>query len=197
MKPLSSHLGKPVESAIEREPKNISPYIFGASLFEGAKDVVQAEIWYRMALDVDPQSESALRALARMLTDAGRKSEALAIYKRLIDIRPEDATYHTLLGNVYLESGLIGKALATYEKADELAKHTEGWIIANIGNLMTNRGLYPKAVNFLKEAVSLEPESAYAHERLAAALRAAEEEDEKEKELLATLKPKPLTEGGS
>ena len=197
-----------LKTAIEREPKSTSPYILGASLFEGAKDVVQADIWYRMALDVDPQSESALLPPqdgsdlyhAAVSSPAGVYAVAKALSAdtaHAFGLVPGAGPWAQEQQGRPWETPVIGKALATYEKADELAKHQEGWIIANIGNLMTNRGLYPKAVNFLKEAVSLEPESAYAHERLAAALRAAEEEDEKEKELLATLKPKPLTEGGS
>lgn len=179
-----------LNSASERAPERASPYLVGGSLFKEDKDFAQAESWYRKALTLDPQSVTGLASLARITADAGRKAETLDFYKRLIAIRPDDPEYRTLLGNVYLELGLHGKALASYEKADELAKHEQAWIIANIGNILNNQGFHPKAVHYLRQAATMEPTSAYAHERLAGALRAAEEEDQTESELLEALKPK-------
>jgi tetratricopeptide (TPR) repeat protein len=181
-----------LKAASARAPVNPSPYIVGGSLFEEDKDFAPAEEWYRKALNLDPQNVNALASVGRITAAAGRKAEALQIYMRLVAIRPDDATYHTLLGNACLELNLPSKALAAYEKADELAKHEQGWIMANIGNLLTNHGFHAKAVHYLKQAVVIEPESVYAHERLARALGAAEEEDQKENELLEALKPKPV-----
>ncbi|MNN46408.1 hypothetical protein D3C81_1607890 [compost metagenome] len=45
------------------------------------------------------------------------------------------------------------------------------WISANIGNLLTNKGLPTEACVYLERAVKYEPNSEYSHDRFAMALR--------------------------
>ena len=133
---------------------------------------------------MDPRNETALSGLAEIATSSKRNGEAMSLYRRAITVNPNEAKYHALLGNVYLEVGLNSKALVSYERADELANHKEGWIRANIGNLLHNRGLSHTATQHLQRAIELSPGSTYAHDRLARAMKAADEEDGKERELL-------------
>ena len=95
----------------------------------------------------------------------------------LTQLAPSDQQYWTLLGNQYLQLEFNDFALKAYKKGNELAAEKEGWIISNIGNIMKNQGFYSEAVSFLKSSLILNPDSQYAHERLAQALEAAEKQE--------------------
>jgi predicted Zn-dependent protease len=103
----------------------------------------------------------------------------LFIYHQLTNLFPENPIYLTLLGNAYLSKELDGLALEAYERANGIAGEKQGWIVANIGNMLTNKGCNPLAISYLKKALVLDPESSYAHERLSQAIKNQEGEREK------------------
>ena len=74
------------------------------------------------------------------------------------------------------------------KRANELAGGKEGWIHGNIGNIYKNQGFYSEAIAEFKEALALEPDSQYAHERLAEAQKLESEENENLGELLRRAK---------
>lgn len=153
-------------------------------ILEGEGLQAEAIDAYEAALAVDPKFESALLRVAQLKAGALESAAALILYKRLLSIDPKSATYHTLLGNLYLELNLHGKALNAYETANEIAEGKEGWILANIGNILNNRGFGIKAVSYLERAVAIDPKSSYAVERLATAMKSIEVENQAEAALL-------------
>jgi tetratricopeptide (TPR) repeat protein len=171
-----------LEESINDSPSEISYY---TELIEIVvkQDPNSAETWYRKGLSVSPRNETLLSEYAKFLSENNRKEEALYRYRTLTDIAPKNTTYLTLLGNVYLDLELNNKALDAYEKANSLGNESEGWIIANIGNLYKNRGFYSKAITFLNKALSIRSDDEYAHERLAAAIKGQAEENNKADEL--------------
>lgn len=144
---------------------------------EGSDD--KAREVYEKGLNVLPQNKEILERYAHFLTESGENEAALVAYRDLTRRHSDSTQYLTLLGNVYLSLGLHGLALEAYQTANEVADEKEGWILGNIGNLYKNQGFYPQAIAYLKRAAGMDPNSAYAHERLAQAIQmdATERED--------------------
>ena len=112
------------------------------------------------------------------------KKLALVPYGRLLTLKPQDPGYLTLRANIYLDLGLHDLALRDYKRAYEFTEGREGWIAANCGNLLTNVGLFREGIGYLEEALKVEPDSQYSHERLAAAMKHRDDQEKKLTEIL-------------
>ncbi len=139
-----------------------------------------------------PDDTSLLDKYGSIVSTMEDYKEAMLVYLRLTKKKPENAKFWTLLGNQYLMLSFNDLALEAYKKGNELAKENEGWIISNIGNLMKNQGFYTEGASYLKKGIAIEPDSQYAYERLAQALKSANDEVEKrdalEKDVLKLVK---------
>jgi tetratricopeptide (TPR) repeat protein len=111
------------------------------------------------------------------------KKLALVPYNKLLDHDPDNVEHLTRRANLYLQLGLNDSAMSSYKRASEIAKHKEAWILANIGNLYVNRGLFSDGAEFLKKALDLDAQDDYAHRRLSTALE-QQKEEKKQLEIL-------------
>jgi tetratricopeptide (TPR) repeat protein len=94
---------------------------------------------------------------------------------------PKSIEYWGYLANSCLQLELYDTALYAYRRGEQLMKvddHSQ-WIVANIGNLLTNKGLPTEACEYLERAAKYEARSEYAHDRLAGALKKRAEEEKK------------------
>lgn len=123
-----------------------------------------------------PQDEDLYIKYLEITPKDGSTKERMFAYLRLCKIKPDNHRYWGLLGNEYLELGFDDMAIEAYYKANTLAKEKEAWILANIGNIMKNQGFYTRGAEFLQQAVSIDPNSQYTHERLGVALKKAKEQ---------------------
>jgi len=130
-----------------------------------------------------PDNETILAKFAGQLEKFTDKKLALIPYSRLIELKSKDPEYRTLRANIFLELDLNDLAMRDYKKANELAGSQQGWILANIGNLLKNRGFYRDGIEYLTRAIEQESESEYAHERLAAAIKLRDDEEKKLQEI--------------
>lgn len=121
-------------------------------------------------LDQIPQSETLLSQYASLLSDEGDNIGAIAVYNRLIIRHENNPGYHTLLGNAYLNLQMFNLALESYHKGNTLADGKQAWIVGNIGNIFSARGFFSEAIAKFNEALKLDPDSQYSHERLALAM---------------------------
>lgn len=137
----------------------------------------------RLGVKHCPDDTSLLEKYGSIVSEMEDYKEAMFVYLRLTIKKPEEAKFWVLLGNQYLMLSFNDLSLEAYKKGNELAKESEGWIISNIGNLMKNRGFYTEGASYLKQGISIEPNSQYAHERLSQALKEANDEVEKGSEL--------------
>lgn len=141
------------------------------------------ELCFERGLKAFPENKNMLTSYAETLMDNGKSKEALHKYLILTDIDPGNPQHQGYLGNVYLDLDLTDKALEAYEQANKISDGSLAWIIANIGNLYLHQGLYTKAIEYLKEALILDPDSEYAHLRLSATIKSKTEKDNEEKTL--------------
>jgi tetratricopeptide (TPR) repeat protein len=173
-----------LEHAISQNSKNSALPIALAKLYVKQGKEENSLAIYSKAIGSLPTNKELLRGFAALLADQNKPEAAMHIYQRLLFIENKDPTILTLAGNVSMSLELYDRALRQYEKADRLAEQKEGWILGNIGNLYNARGFYTKASECLKQALQLEPDSDYAHERLAQALKAAKNQEERFEALL-------------
>ncbi|QGW79886.1 DNA-binding protein [Pseudomonas alkylphenolica] len=110
---------------------------------------------------------------ARLAHELGQDSIAVYLFDRLTYDDSGSVEYWGYLGNSCLSLDLYDMALYAYRRAEKLIKVDSGsqWISANIGNLLTNKGLPTEACEYLERAVKYEQNSEYSHDRFATALR--------------------------
>ncbi len=77
---------------------------------------------YKKALNLDPNYEDALNALAMAYANLDRLDEAIEVGKKLIQVSPEDELAHTSLSIFYQRKGMIAEAEEVGAKA-----RTLGW----------------------------------------------------------------------
>ncbi|MFC1846666.1 TIR domain-containing protein [Chloroflexota bacterium] len=139
-------------------------------------------------LSILPDNLTLLSKYGILLYNHISKKLALIPYNKLVELFPEEYQFFCLRANIYLELELNDLAMNDYKKANELAKHEQGWVIANIGNLQSNRGFYREAIASLQQALSIKPENQYALERLAKAIKLRDEEENKLTEIVKEAK---------
>lgn len=174
------------ERAAAEDPPSLTVYKTLAAYREENEDIEAARDAYLTALEHYSGVPHLLVRYGRFLTDHGMKKEAILRFQRVQELDNSNSVAPTLLGNLLLDEELVGKALESYQTANEAADGEEAWIHANIGNLYLNRGLFGPAIEKLERALELDPESEYAHDRLAKARKLKEQENEGFEELLAS-----------
>jgi tetratricopeptide (TPR) repeat protein len=168
-----------IKSAIVDFP-NISGLFSELALVYTEKgDENLAESILEEGLRQHPSDKELLEKYARLLADRPHKKMALLPFAKLISLVPNSPDFLASRGNLLLSLGFNNLAMKDYLEANENAEEKQGWILANIGNLFNNRGLHCEGIKYLEKAIELEPESEYAHKRLAAAIKMRGEEREK------------------
>ncbi len=77
---------------------------------------------YKEALNLDPNYEDTLHALAMAYANLDRLDEAIEVGKKLIQVSPDDELAHTSLSIFYQRKGMIAEAEEVGAKA-----RTLGW----------------------------------------------------------------------
>lgn len=163
---------------VTADPTLAANYLNLSKISEKRGQVYVASAWLERGIDATLGAMTLLEAYGRFLNAHGTPAQAIDCYRAIVARQPNNFTNLTLLGNAYLSAGFNSLALDIYMRADELAHGEAGWILSNIGNILNNRGFYAEACKYLKRAVEREPDSQYAHERLAQAQKAEATERE-------------------
>ncbi len=123
--------------------------------------------------------EKLVFALARELQDKNKNKEALYLLDFLVFSHAKNDMYWGFLSNTCVDLNLYEKGMYACRKAEEISQSKSPWIIHNIGNMLNTKGFHSEAINWLKKGLEMDPESEYAHDRLAKALKSKEEQNEK------------------
>lgn len=169
-------------------PRFYLPFTRAAKLLTEENRNDEAKEIYEAGLKVLPTDENLLYGYGVFLFDTNSDDAALTVFKKLVELNPKSSAYLAYLGNIYLNLELNGLALEAYQKANELAEEKEEWIIANIGNILKNRGFFPLAIEYLRKAIGIDPKSAFAHDRMSMAIKYDEEERKKEATIIRKYK---------
>lgn len=109
---------------------------------------------------------------------------ALYLWEKLNEINIENPEYIVHLGNTFLSLEMNNYAMFSYKKASELENEKASWILANIGNLYNNIGLYYSARKYLQKSLDINENYEYALSRLADIAKKEISEKEKKKNYL-------------
>lgn len=147
-----------------------------------------AKNWFYKAFRILPTDDSVLREIAEAFSEMSDAKSSLFFRRQLANLHANEAAHWGYMGNAFLALDLENRAMEAYEKANQLASGEETWLMANIGNLYNNVGLYNKAIEFLQKAIEKDSKNQYSHERLAFALTNKEKEDTKVNQILEEIK---------
>jgi tetratricopeptide (TPR) repeat protein len=175
-----------LESLVAANPD----YVEGLRLLAGTKqalgDFPQAESLLRRALEIDPAWAPTLTTLAELLLVAGRSAESVPLLRRAIQGSPPYSRAALLLVRHYLDTGQAAAALeiaAPWCNSGKLDEVLSGLHVAAYAAL----GRQGEAVAFYRRLAALAPDSPAAAHTLAIALNAANQPEEGERVVRATL----------
>ena len=99
-----------LESAVNLAPHFVAAINRIGTVFHMQKDFSKSELYFREALQVDPNSYAPLVNLGGSLLAMGKFEEALAINQHAVTVRPRDALANAQLGVSYLSLNNDAKA---------------------------------------------------------------------------------------
>ena len=127
-----------VDDLGKRDPNASVPWVMRGSILNVQGKTAEAEAAFKKALDLEPESQQALLALAQLYATAGKREEALAELKRAIDKEPTNVGALTLTGMLQSEAGRHEEARRAYEKA-LAAQPNSVLVLNNLANTLAER----------------------------------------------------------
>ncbi len=152
-----------------------------SSILENQEKPFEAIKFIHNAYSENPRNKKIKYKYARLAQETGKHEIAIYLLNSLAEEDPDSIENWGYLGNTCLALDLYDSALMAYRKAEALSGDDQSdlWITSNIGNLFNNKELPTEAEKYLKISAKNDPDSQYAHNRLASALKKKEEEQKK------------------
>lgn len=163
-------------------------YCLIARIHKARNQESEARAAYIKSFRNNPADLETIREIAQYFNILKDYQTELFFRKQAVSQDIKSSSDWTLLGNCYLNLGLNNLALDAYDEANKLGQEKQAWIIANIGNLFNNLGLFSKAIGELSKSLEIDSSSQYAHERLSQAMENKNKEDIKAKEIFEASK---------
>ncbi|MCO4798700.1 MAG: winged helix-turn-helix domain-containing protein [Colwelliaceae bacterium] len=112
---------------------------------QGNEQKKLANKYYHKALQINPNSRTALTYLANSYAENGNNERAIDLIRKLIDLNPQDAQARYSLGHIYRYVGMVNESIIEIEKAINLDPH-DYWS-HNLGVSYLSLGMYKEALN--------------------------------------------------
>lgn len=154
-----------LEASLEIDPLNIVSLSKIASKKADAGRWDEAERMYLRILEIEP-SPRILSRYAQFLYNRNRIEEAITQYNRSIELSPGYLSANRGLTNIYVNVGQFEQAMAQVHKYVE-ATGDSARMAYYLGELHFSDSRYPRAEDYLKEAVISEPDFGSAWHALA------------------------------
>ncbi|MBS3908953.1 MAG: tetratricopeptide repeat protein [Actinobacteria bacterium] len=126
------------------------------------------------ALELRPLDPDALYRAGCLAFDAERPEDAIAYLEKAIAAKPNTVQYHYRLADVYTETKNFRRAQAEWKNVLDLLPRGEphaAEIHKKIGDIYMGIGVTRKAAVSYRKALAVNPDDAYAKERLSKAVR--------------------------
>lgn len=172
-------------------------YCLIARIHKARNQESEARAAYIKSFRNDPADLETIREIAQYFYQLNDYQTEFFFRKQAVRQDSKSSSDWSLLGNCYLNLVLNNLAMNAYDEANKLGQEKQAWIIANIGNLLNNLGLYSKAIGELSKSLEIDPSSQYAHQRLSQAIENKNKEDIKAKEILEASKKMIEVQGGT
>jgi tetratricopeptide (TPR) repeat protein len=155
------------------------------------KSIEQLEI----AIQRNPRDERSRLMLARVLTSAGRDSDAERALQDTLAVLPDSALAHWWLGSGYERLARFAAARQEFELVSVDAIAGRGRLDASIGRLAGNARDFPGAIEAFARSVIANPGDPTVHKQLAAVFLQQDRAEDAFVELVAALLIDPLDAG--
>ena len=172
---MYSDLGARAVSGLARaSPSSARLHQVTAELLESEGDFPRAVEQYRKALEMDPTLPGIHRALGVAIMSAAQSEASLLEAEKHfgleLAINPGDAHSEYQLGEIDWARHQIEQARKRFTRAIELLPNFTDALIA-LGKVLISQAQPDKALNYLQQAVRIDPENEVAYYRLAEAYR--------------------------
>jgi len=106
------------ENMLKVDSKAAEAHLFLARMSQSKQDLAGAQLHYREALKIDPQSAVAANNLAWLLADSGQQlDEALKLAQIAKDKLPNNPAVTDVMGWVYYKKGAFGTAVDLFKES--------------------------------------------------------------------------------
>ena len=119
-------------------------------------NAAEAELAYRRALAIVPESPDALIGLAAALADAGKAVEAERTFERAIAAQPRYAASHVEYGSFLFRQGRARDAIAPWQRATVLEPDSPS-AFNNLGVAYLYAGNFEQAAEAFSRSLAIEP----------------------------------------
>ncbi|MBM3252402.1 MAG: tetratricopeptide repeat protein, partial [Candidatus Omnitrophica bacterium] len=141
---------------------------YGILTFSRNTDWKDPFVFYEKIIRLSPESFQAHNNLGLEYEYRNMLKQAEFEYKRALELRPDLIEARSNLANVYFKSGKMEEALKEYNLVKETALAIKmGEIENNIGCIYEVLGLWDKALESYKRALSLDPKLNFTHFNIA------------------------------
>lgn len=157
-----------IDRALTQNPESARVYAYHAEilideyLFAGEDTVEQARAEAERAVQTDPQSLDAHRAMAIFWESTGNYEQALESYEAALRINNNLSILHLKVGDMHLALGNTDGAIDRYVRASSLAP-TEVTPLRRIVLAYSRVGQYARASQYAADAVRLRPSDPVLH----------------------------------
>ena len=171
------------QQAVAQRPDALAPRLVLGRLRSQRREPDLAIEVYEELLRVQPDSEDAHKALARLYEEAGDHARALAQYGLLIEARPQTRrSYLKEIARIHLARFDQEQAFACYDEILRGAPDNPA-AFAEVADAYEKLGLHDRRLECLQQAVRLRPEDARMRLELADAWRTMGEFDRAREEI--------------
>jgi tetratricopeptide (TPR) repeat protein len=160
-----------------------------------AADDAQSIEQLGIAIQKNPRDERSRLALSRVLSSAGRTSDAERVLLETLRVLPESALARVWLGSGYEEAHRFAEARQAFEDAAVSVTTGRDALLDSIARLASASGDLPAAIDAWTQSVTASPNDRDVHKRLARALLQQDRGDEAFRELVAALLIDPTDAG--
>jgi tetratricopeptide (TPR) repeat protein len=149
--------------AAQRDAPNSAEveYLFGVYSSQ-LNNQVQAQVYWRKALEFDPKHLSALLAVSQGLLQEHKAAEAIPYLNRALDAEPSSWRVHMLLAQAYLYQGLHEEAIKQAERSMELGHERAASVQPLLAHALVESGDKERAIHILQDYVPAHPADANA-----------------------------------
>jgi tetratricopeptide (TPR) repeat protein len=104
-----------IKQDIKENGENDDDLVFMAQMLQVKKENIEAEILFKKAQKLNPNSYDAIIGLADLSTERSNHDLALDLYKRAMKLRPDEPAVYKKIGDLYRRIGQGALAIESYK----------------------------------------------------------------------------------
>ncbi len=153
------------EQIVKLDPKSVEDHLLLGRLYRINNELLKAESEFKIAVNLQPQSEDAVTTLAILYNEEGDTSRALQVLNAIPE-QGRTAKLYSTLGYTYEQSKDYGKAVDAYRHAVDQDKDNLDYVRGLAQNLL-NDGQTDAALEQYKVIADADPSDAQTYMRIA------------------------------